>query len=61
MTAPTHDSPTRMSVADWREQARIYETEMPWAPHLMLVCLNNAAIAASEEGRTLAEMLEGIE
>lgn len=63
MTAPTatHDSPTRMSVADWREQARLYETEMPTRPDLVLFCLNQAAIRAAEGDRTLAEMLEGIE
>jgi hypothetical protein len=58
MTTTSH-IPARLSVADWREQARIYATEMPTRPDLMLICLNQADVQAAEGERTLAEILLG--
>ena len=52
---PTHDSPTRYSVADWAEQARL--CSKAHRDDLVLICLNEAAILAAEDGRTIAEML----
>ncbi len=58
----THDSPTRMTPAQWREQARKYALELPGRHDLVLICLNNAVLREAEGDRSLAEMLtEGIE
>lgn len=58
----THNSPTRMTPAQWREQARKYAAELPDRHDLVLICLNQASIRAAEGDRSLAEMLtEGIE
>ena len=51
----THDSPTRLTVAQWREWAEICRRD--GRDDLVLICLNEAAMRASEDGRTLAEML----
>lgn len=51
----THDSPTRYSVADWAEQARL--SRACGRDDLVLICLNEAAIRAAEGDKTLAEML----
>jgi hypothetical protein len=52
-----HDSPTRLTAADWVAWAR--ECKAVGRDDLILTCLNHAAALASEEGgRTLAEMLE---
>ena len=51
----THDSPERLTVAQWAEWARICKRD--GLDHLIVICLNNAAIRASESDRTVAEML----
>jgi hypothetical protein len=57
---PTHDSPTRLTVAQWAEEARL--SRACGRDDLVLICLNEAAIRAAEGDKTLAEMLtEGAE
>ncbi len=55
----THDSPTRLTVAERREQARLCQVD--GRDDLVLVCLNNAASIAAESDRPLHELLEGLE
>ena len=52
----THASPERLTVAQWAEWARICERD--GRDDLVLICLNEAAMRASENDRTIAEMLE---
>jgi hypothetical protein len=55
----THDSPKRLTPAEWAEWARICRRD--GRDDLVLICLNNAAVVAAESGATLAEMLEASE
>lgn len=52
----THDSPARLTPAQWVEQARLCERD--GRDDLVLLCLNTAAVIAAEGDVTLAEMLE---
>lgn len=52
----THDSPERLTPAQWVEQARLCARD--GRDDLVLVCLNNAACIAAESDRTVAQMLE---
>jgi hypothetical protein len=52
---PTHDSPTRLTAAQWIEEARLCKRD--GRPDLVPFCLNQAAALAAEDERTIAEML----
>lgn len=52
---PTHDSPERLTPAQWREQARLAARDQ--RPDLVPYCLEQAAAIEAEGDRTPAEML----
>ena len=55
----THDSPTRLTVAQWIEEAAICKRD--GRDDLVMLCLNEAACQAAESTQTVAEMLlEGV-
>lgn len=61
MPTDTHDSPTRLTPAQWREQATKYALELPNRYDLVLFCLNQAVLREAEGERTIAQMLtEGV-
>ena len=58
-TATTHASPTRLTAEQWIEQARMAKRD--GRADLVPLCIDYAAALAAEDGRTIAEMLGGIE
>ena len=54
----THDSPTRLTAAEWITQAELCRRD--GRDDLVPMCLDFAAAVAAESVHTLAEMLEKV-
>ncbi len=54
----THNSPERLTAADWVEQARLCKRD--GRDDLVPMCLDYAAAVAAESDQPLAEMLEKV-